>query len=57
MFETTIYRLAAVDGDYAVLVSDEGVENRVALALLPAGADEGSVIKWENFEYELIGRD
>ena len=55
MFETVIYTLASFDGDYAVLISKNGIENRVARALLPPEADEGSIIKWENLEYEVIG--
>lgn len=55
MFETVIYKLVSLDGDYAVLVSEDGIENRVARALLPPEADAGCVIKWENLEYEIIG--
>ena len=54
MFEKVIYKLVSFDGDYALLVSEDGIENRVARALLPPDADEGSRIKWENFEYETI---
>lgn len=54
MLETTIYKLVSFDGDYAVMVSDSGVENKVARALLPDNADIGSVIKSENLEYELL---
>ena len=55
MLETVLYRLVRIDGDYAVLVAEDGNENRVARALLPLEADEGSKIKWENFSYEIIG--
>ena len=55
MFETVIYKLVSLDGDYAVLVSEDGIENRVARALLPPDADAGCTIKWENLEYEIIG--
>lgn len=55
MIETVIYKLAAIDGDYAVLISEDGIENRVARALLPPEADEGNIIKQEIFSYEIIG--
>ncbi len=55
MLETVIYRLVRLDGDYAVLESEDGNENRVARALLPPEADEGNIIKWENLSYEIIG--
>lgn len=55
MLETIIYRLARIDGDYAVLVAEDGGENRVARALLPPEADEGNLIKWENLSYEIVG--
>ncbi len=56
MFEKVIYTLAAIDGDYGVLKDENGNENRVALALLPDGADEDCLIKWENFEYEIVSQ-
>ena len=34
--ETIYYTVQRLDGDYAMLVSDEGVKNTVARALLPA---------------------
>ena len=42
-----LYTVIAVEGDYALLRSDEGVEDRVALALLPAGSDEGTRLRCE----------
>lgn len=54
MFDTVIYKVAALDGDYAVMMSEDGVENRVARALLPPETDVGCTIKWENLEYEII---
>ncbi len=43
-----------INGDYAYMTSDEGVENQVAMFLLPEGTDVGSRLKWENFEWELL---
>ena len=50
-YEITTYR---IDGDYAILVSDDGIENTVARALLPLETDEGMRLLWENFVYTLI---
>lgn len=55
MIKTVIYRVIRLDGDYAVLLSEEGIENNVARALLPPEIDVGSIVKWENFCYEIIG--
>lgn len=35
------------------MISDDGVENTVAMALLPMETYEGSRILWENLEYTL----
>lgn len=43
-----------IRGDYAELLDENGVDNTVALALLPDGIDEGSRLRWENFSYELL---
>ncbi|MBC5786550.1 MULTISPECIES: DUF3006 domain-containing protein [Clostridiaceae] len=48
------YTVQKINGDYAVLLSDDGVENTVAMALLPFGVDEGNRLLWENFVYTII---
>lgn len=48
------YTVSKIDGDYAVLLSDQGVQQLVARALLPQEIDEGTRLKWENFSYECI---
>ncbi len=48
------YTVQNINGDYAYMTSDEGVENQVAMFLLPEGTDVGSQLKWENFEWELL---
>lgn len=53
--QTIFYTVRRIDGDYALLVSDEGVENPVARALLPPETDEGMRLRWEMFSYEIIG--
>lgn len=49
-FERTVRE---IDGDYAVLISESGEENHVALALLPDGVCEGTRLIFEDFEYRL----
>lgn len=49
-----LYLVTAIDGDYAVLRTAAGVENRVAMALLPEGIDAGSQLLFEDFEYTLL---
>ena len=36
--EPVYYTVESIDGDYAHLISDGGVENQVAMFLLPEGA-------------------
>lgn len=47
------YTVKDIRGDYAILVDAQGVENPVALALLPAEIDVGQHIVWENFHYRI----
>ena len=54
MMQRIDYTVSRIDGDYAVLLSDQGVEHLVARALLPLEIDEGMRLKWENFTYEII---
>ena len=52
--DPVFYTVQSINGDYAYMVSDAGVDNQVAMFLLPEGTDVGSRLKWENFEWELI---
>lgn len=54
MFDEVIYTVDKISGDYAFLISEDGNENQVALALLPSGTDEGTRLKCTLFEYEII---
>ena len=57
MFGTMDYIVAAIDGDYAHLQRTDMPEEEqklVARALLPEGIAEGSRLKYEMFQYELI---
>ena len=50
-----IYILTKIDGDYATLVEEKsGEELFIALALLPQGADIGTKLLCENFEFSII---
>lgn len=48
------YTVSRINGDYAVLISQDGIENSVAMALLPFGVREGDRLLWENFSYTLL---
>jgi hypothetical protein len=55
--ETWYYEVIRIDGDYANLKRTD-VENEdvklVARALLPDGIQEGSQLKYEMLQYELL---
>lgn len=54
--ETKYFTVTRIDGDYAWLTcvgtNDEPVF--IARALLPMEIDEGSKLKYENFQFEMI---
>ena len=52
--EPVYYTVQTINGDYAYLVSDDGVDNQVAMFLLPDGTDVGSHLLWENFEWTML---
>ena len=52
--EPTYYTVLSINGDYAYLRSDSGVDNQVAMFLLPEGVDVDSRLLWENFEWTLL---
>ena len=52
--EPVYYTINTLNGDYAYMTSDSGVENQVAMFLLPDGVDVGSRLRWENFEWSLV---
>jgi hypothetical protein len=56
-FETIVYRVESFDGEYANLkrIDEESDDLKlVARALLPAEIVEGSKLKYEMMQYELI---
>ncbi len=57
MFERIDYTVERIDGDYAYLRRDERPEEEpkcVARALLPAQIREGSRLKYEMMQYEIL---
>lgn len=54
--EKKIYTVKRIAGEYAYLACEgESEELFIALALLPDGTDEGTVLEYENFEFSVIG--
>ena len=49
------YTVAAIQGDYADLVSDQGQPHSITMFLLPEGTTVGSRLKLENFLWTLEG--
>ena len=52
--EPVYYTVDSIDGDYAYMTSDCGVENQVAMFLLPEGTTVGSRLVREVLEWSLI---
>ena len=51
------YTVIKIEGEYAYLRDDTAPETEplfIALALLPAGTDEGTRLHCELFQYEII---
>ena len=54
MMEPVYYTVESIDGDYAYLISDGGVENQVAMFLLPEGTTVGSRLVRNVLEWSLV---
>lgn len=54
MMEPVYYTVDHIDGDYAYMTSDGGVENQVAMFLLPEGTTVGSRLVRKILEWSLI---
>ena len=52
--EPVYYTVTSIDGDYARMISDSGVENQVAMFLLPEGTTVGSRLVREILELSLV---
>ena len=58
MFEAIYYTVASIDGDYANLQKEDkpaGELKLVARALLPPEIMEGTRLKYEMMQYEIVG--
>lgn len=56
--ETWFYKVVSIDGDYANLSRTDIESNDIKLvarALLPAEIMEGSKLKYELMQYEIVG--
>ena len=54
LMEPTYYTVTGINGDYAYLISDTGVDNQVAMFLLPEGTDVGSRLLFADFAWTLV---
>ena len=54
LLDTIFYTVRSINGDYADLVSDDGLEHSITMFLLPEGTTLGSRLKLENFQWELV---
>ena len=54
MMEPVYYTVESIDGDYARLISDNGIENQVAMFLLPEGTTVGSRLVRNILEWSLV---
>lgn len=52
--ESVIYKVIRINGDYCVMQTEDGIENTVAMALLPIEISEGDAVLYEMFEYKII---
>ena len=52
--EPIYYTVRTINGDYADLITDNGMEHSITMFLLPEGTTVGSRLKLENFQWELI---
>ena len=54
--EAKYYIVSRIDGDYAWLTCTSAKEEPyfIARALLPLEIDEGSKLKFENFQFEMV---
>ncbi len=48
------YKVKKINGDYVIMESENGVENTVAMALLPIEICEGDTVVYSNFTYSIV---
>lgn len=51
--EPMFYTVTAINGDYAQLMGDQGLEHSITMFLLPEGTTVGSRLKLDNFIWTL----
>lgn len=51
---SVIYTITKISGDYAKMITEDGIENTVAMAFLPIEIAEGCKVLCENFEYSIL---
>ncbi len=54
MQDKVFYTVIDIRGDYCILLSDNGIENPVAMFFMPDEVTVGCKIVYENFEYTII---
>ena len=55
LMEEKKYKISRIEGEYAYLRDEEsGEELFIAMALLPLGADIGSIILYKDFTFEML---
>ena len=54
MFDRIKYTVKKINGDYAIMTDENGIENTVAMALLPIEITEGDTVLYENFVYTIL---
>lgn len=52
--EPIVYQVQSINGDYAALASDEGLEHSITMFLLPEGTTVGSRLRLEHFVWTLL---
>ena len=48
------YTVIRIEGEYAILLSEENEELFIAMALLPEGVDVGTNLHYEMMEYTVV---
>lgn len=52
-----LYRITRIEGEYAYLRDESGACDEdlfLAMALLPMGCDEGTLLRYSDFSYEIV---
>ncbi|MEA4934977.1 MAG: hypothetical protein VB071_15540 [Lawsonibacter sp.] len=52
--EPIVYQVQSINGDYAALMSDEGVQHSITMFLLPEGTTVGSRLQLEHSVWTLL---